>query len=203
MKKYRLFIKINNEQNSNSYKLALVLLGLLGFFWGSEKTQNNPEKNLFAVYSRIIFRNSNIGYIGINTRFTALKVEKNDSYLFYWTEEEFLEENNPLNLVIDLEELFTFFKNAIMKNKYHFPLFPSRIDILNNPCITIDKDCEIVFKQNDINISSIDPEIENISNVDNLNEVVNKSSYSQLIDSQNLFLNLVRIHFYNLQVLRA
>lgn len=203
MKKYRLFIKINIEQNYNNYKLALVLLGLLGFFWISKRTQNSLEKNLFSVDSRRIFRNSNIGYIGIDTKFTALKVEKNDSYLFYWTEEEFLEENNPLNLVIDLEELFTFFKNAIMKNKYHFPLFPSRIDILNNPCITIDKDCEIVFKQNDINISSIDPEVENIPSVDNLNEVVNKSSYSQLIDSQNLFLNLVRIHFYNLQVLRA
>lgn len=203
MKKYRLFIKIDIEQNSNSYKLALVLLGLLGFFWRSERIKNIPEKNLFAVSSPRIFHNSNIAYIGISTVFTALKVEENDSFLFYWTEEEFLEENNPLNLVIDLEELFTFFKNTIIKNKYHFPLFPSRIDILNNPCITINEDCEIVFKQNDISIFSIDPEIENIPNIDNLNEVVNKSSYSQLIDSQNLFLNLVRIHFYNLQVLRA
>ena len=203
MKTYQLFVKIEKE-NENDLLLTVSLLGLLGFFWRSESSSYKKIKNLEVVNRAMLFRDNDCGYIGFDASFEVQKITSSSDNIYYKTLQKYEEDNKDHpHILISPKELFNLFKQFHEEYKLPDPEFPSRLDVLKNPCITISEECEIVFKDNTVSIFSIDTEVDEIENLRDLNAAVSKSSYKHYDNYVNHFLHYLRKYFYNSGLLQA
>ena len=160
MKTYQLFVKIEKE-NENDLLLTVSLLGLLGFFWRSESSSYRKIKNLEVVNRAMLFRDNDCGYIGFDASFEVQKITSSSDNIYYQTLQQYEEDNKDHpHILISPKELFNLFKQFHEEYKLPDPEFPSRLDVLKNPCITVSEDYDLVFKNNQIYAYSIDPEVE-------------------------------------------
>lgn len=135
------YIQINNDRLF--FNKIIVLLYLLGFRWATHHELSKPS-DMFITFQTI--------------RYVVPKIEKENLILRYRSRPP-TEENMLTGSELTFEDLFTIL-NTAYKQFNQIPTKPTRLDINNNPCITISEDCDLVFKQNQIHLYSIDPEVE-------------------------------------------